>query len=141
MDEDADTPRTIVVDIHEEEIVTVESVDEIIQISVENVEKTVSSKETIETVEESEPVKQDDAVSSRKSQLYAESSSIFFKCKMCDFAAARKTNLRNHKKTSHNWCFICFSTFTSQDDLKDHFYKVHSKNEEDLELALGKAPR
>lgn len=124
------TPRTIVVEINEEKIVTVESVDE--TISVEDVDETLISKEMIETVEDSEPVKK---------KKYEDSSSRFFKCKMCDFAAARKISLRDHKKTSHNWCFICFSTFTSQDDLKDHFYKEHSKNEGDLVLVLGKAPR
>ena len=77
----------------------------------------------------------------KTSQVNDDPNSIFFKCKMCDFASARKIDLRNHMKTSHYWCFICFSTFTSQDKLKDHFFKVHSKKEGDLELVLGKAPR
>ena len=133
MDNDADiSNKIIVVDIQKE--------DETFEISVGNVEETLISIETVETVEDSEPVKQDNAVSSKKSQVYEDSSSRF-KCKMCDFAAARKISLRDHKKTSHNWCFICFSTFTSQDGLKDHFYKEHSKNEGDMELVPGKAPR
>ena len=50
-------------------------------------------------------------------------------------------DLNNHKKTIHHWCFICFSSHTCEDNLKDHFTNAHSKNLEDLDLALGKAPR
>ena len=50
-----------------------------------------------------------------------------FKCRMCDFASARKTDLKNHKKTIHHWCFICFSSYTSQENLKDQFCNDHIK--------------
>ena len=72
---------------------------------------------------------------------YAISDKDFpFKCRMCDFASARKTELKNHKKTIHHWCFICFSSYTSQENLVNHFTNFHSTKQEDLDLALGKAP-
>ena len=46
----------------------------------------------------------------------------------------------NHKKRIHNWCFICFSSFLCQENLKDHFIQLHSENEADLDLVVGKAP-
>ena len=112
------TVHEIIVDVHKEEMVTV---DETFDLNERDVEEFV----ICETIEEVVPV----------------SKLLPFKCKMCDFASACKSDLKNHKKTIHNWCFICFSSFVSQDKLKDHFVKAHSEKEGDLDLALGKAPR
>ena len=62
------------------------------------------------------------------------------KCKICDFASARKSDLKDHKTTIHNWCFICFSSFNSRQHLKNHFKRAHSKTLGCLELILGEAP-
>ena len=118
------TVQTIIVDVHEDEIVTVDSV----------IETNVSEElDVIETI--------DNAISGREYSNPSVYNLLAFKCKMCDFASARKTELKNHKKTIHHWCFICFSSYTCQQNLKDHFLDAHSKNPEDLELALGEAPR
>ena len=105
-----------VANIHEDEIVTVDSV-------IDNIETNVSEDVVVYEIME-------DTVTEY----------LAFKCKMCDFASARKADLKNHKKTIHHWCFICFSTYACQQNLKDHFSNAHSKNQEDLVLALGKAP-
>ena len=98
-------------DVHDEDIVVISN--KIIEKEVLVIE------ETIETVESSEK--------DNLNQAFLVSNFLFFKCEMCDFASARKTELRNHKKQVHNWCFICFSSFVCQQNLKDHFYQVHSK--------------
>ena len=115
--------QTIVVDIHEDKIVTVD---------IENIETNVSEEVVVSDIIE-------DSVTKYLNQTV--SNSMVFKCKVCDFASARKTDLKNHKKTIHHWCFICFSSYTCKENLKDHFTNAHSKNLEDLDLALGKAPR
>ena len=129
---DESKEETIVhVDVHEEEIVTIDIVDETTQTSETNVDENIIS----EIVDDSE---QDNALSSKP---FPVDNLKKFKCKMCDFASESKSDLKNHKKTIHNWCFLCFSSFMCQENLKDHFLKVHSKIEAELDLALGKAPR
>ena len=49
------------------------------------------------------------------------------KCERCDFACDRNQDLSAHKETSHNWCTICFSSFTSQGKLRKHRKKMHKK--------------
>ena len=61
-----------------------------------------------------------------------------FKCRMSNFASARKTDLKNQNQ---NWCFICFSGYTSGDNLNNYFSSAHSKNQKDLDLALVEASR
>ena len=122
------TVQQVVVDIHEDEIVTVDSV-------IETIETNVSEEVVVNDIPvDSEP---DNAISGKKYSFKL----LPFKCRMCDFASARKTDLKNHKKTIHHWCFICFSSYTSEDNLKNHFTNNHSNNKEDLVLALGEAPR
>jgi hypothetical protein len=48
-----------------------------------------------------------------------------FKCEQCDFKAARKFDLENHKEEKHNWCSFCFSTYKTQEILKDHIITKH----------------
>ena len=81
------TVQTFFVDIHEDEIVTFDSV-------IENIETNVA-----------EEISVSDIIEDTLTECLA------FKCKMCDFASARKADLKNHKKTIHHWCFICFSTY------------------------------
>ena len=50
-----------------------------------------------------------------------------FPCKICDVAAKSRQELANHKISIHNWCNKCFSTFDSQDKLKNHSTK-HTKS-------------
>ena len=48
-----------------------------------------------------------------------------YKCERCDFKAATKNDFDSHKKEVHNWCTICFSSFSSQERLKKHSIKKH----------------
>ena len=88
------------VDVHAEEIVTIDIVDETTQTSETNID---------EIVEDSE---QENTLSSKTIPV---DNLKKFKCKMCDFASESKSDLKNHKKTSHNWCFLCFSSFMCQE--------------------------
>ena len=122
------TFHTIVVDLHGNEIVTINSV----------IETNVREEgDIIEITEDSETVEQEHAISGKE---YANRTDYNSMCKMCDFASARKTSLKNHQKTIHHWCFIGFSSYTCQENMKDHFSNAHSTNQEDLDLALGKTP-
>ena len=96
---DVSKEETIVqVDVHAEEIVTIDIVDETTQTIETNIDEFVIS----EIVEDSE---QDNALSSK---TFTVDNLKKFKCKMCDFASESKSDLKNHKKTIHNWCFLCF---------------------------------
>jgi hypothetical protein len=68
-------------------------------------------------------------------------SDEMIQCEMCDFASARKTELKNHKMLSHNWCHICFSSFVFRDSLKNHIPKKHSNNGRLSGPQTGEAPR
>ena len=50
-----------------------------------------------------------------------------FKCKQCNFEAARKEIMKQHKLDIHNWCSVCFSTFTTKEKLTLHIGKMHTK--------------
>ena len=50
-----------------------------------------------------------------------------FKCDKCDFSSERKTILNDHKVVNHNWCSVCYSNFSNQENLKKHIKKRHSK--------------
>ena len=41
-----------------------------------------------------------------------------FKCDKCDFSSERKTILNDHKVVIHNWCSVCYSNFSNQENLK-----------------------
>ena len=62
------------------------------------------------------------------SQVDNLNSDKVFKCKMCDFASARKIDINDHKESSHNWCSSCFSSFGNQENLKEHIKKKHKEN-------------
>jgi uncharacterized Zn-finger protein len=49
-----------------------------------------------------------------------------FKCLQCDFETTTKGDIVEHKRESHNWCSFCFSTFSSQEILKDHVDANHT---------------
>ena len=48
-------------------------------------------------------------------------------CEKCEFEAKTKTDLKNHKKETHNWCPFCFSSFNCQDKLNDHINNDHTE--------------
>ena len=50
-----------------------------------------------------------------------------FNCEKCDYYAATKSDLVNHKKEAHNWCTFRFSNFIDQDNLKDHILANHTE--------------
>ena len=60
------------------------------------------------------------------SQFDQSCNGIFFKCEVCDFISARKTIIKDLKESTHNWCSICFSTFKTQEKLKNHLQDLHS---------------
>lgn len=54
-----------------------------------------------------------------------EDNTLKFKCNKCDFESATKPDLVKHKTEIHNWCIHCFSSFDSQDKLKEHIFVNH----------------
>ena len=50
-----------------------------------------------------------------------------FKCNKCDLESATKPDLVKHKTETHNWCIFCFSSFNSQDKLKEHIITNHTE--------------
>ena len=50
------------------------------------------------------------------------------KCGMCDFRCMTKCDIRDHKERTHNWCYICYSSFDNQTKLKNHNNATHSEN-------------
>ena len=83
---------------------TIDIVDETIETSVADINKTIKS-ETIGDFEQ-------DNVSSSKT--FPVPNLKKFKCKMYNFALEERTDLKYHKKTIYNGCFLCFSTFSSR---------------------------
>ena len=57
------------------------------------------------------------------------SSEKLFKCELCDFRAARKDLILDHKGANHNWCSKCYSSFNSEDELKNHIKSKHRKKQ------------
>ena len=53
-----------------------------------------------------------------------------FKCDKCDFASAGKASLDDHKVITHNWCSVCYSNFSNQENLKKHMKKRHGKKKD-----------
>ena len=47
------------------------------------------------------------------------------KCLMCDYEAETGSEVRDHKKLTHNWCCLCFSNFKNKDLLKKHIEDQH----------------
>ena len=58
------------------------------------------------------------------------------KCEMCDLKLKNTTDLREHKTEVHNWCYMCYSTFESQQKLTSHNNMVHSENNVALNLTM-----
>ena len=50
-----------------------------------------------------------------------------FNWEKCDYYAATKPKLFNHKKEVHNRCTFCFSNFSDQDNLKDCILANHTE--------------
>ena len=50
-----------------------------------------------------------------------------FKCEICDFTSSSKISINDHKEETHNWCSTCFSSFSSQENLKNHTKTKHNE--------------
>ena len=133
----ADDMETIIVNVNEEETIEVDSkVEDIVTVDYNNEEIVVDIHEENIVVTNTS----DELLVKASLQLGNVNKDIF-KCSICDFASARKNDLKDHKTTIHKWCFICFSSYMNQDHLKKHFKRAHSKKIGCLELILGEAPR
>jgi hypothetical protein len=53
-------------------------------------------------------------------------SEKMFKSENCEFRALNKSDVKNHKKTIHNWCPTCFTSFVTQERLIKHTTKKHN---------------
>ena len=105
----------------------IEIVDtEIIEEEIENVEVI-----KIVNIDEADDVELNDEVSNstfvNPSQADQNLNDPRFKCDKCDFSSERKTTIDDHKVTNHNWCSVCYSNFSNQENLTKHIKKRHSK--------------
>ena len=55
-------------------------------------------------------------------------SAKLIKSEMCDFQCVKKTDLRNHKETNHNWFHFCYSSFDCKKKLTTHTNDIHSED-------------
>ena len=62
---------------------------------------------------------------SNPSQVDKNTLETNIKCEKGDFETNRKSIMIKHKKETHNWCPLCFSSFTSQEKLKKQDMKIH----------------
>ena len=60
------------------------------------------------------------------SQLEDEPDEELIKCDKCDYRTGQNIYLLNHKEEIHNWCVFCFTTFTTQEKLKNHTETKHN---------------
>ena len=110
----ADDMETIIVNVNEEETIEVDAkVEVIVTVDYNNEEIVVDIYE--ENIVDTKT--SDELLVTASLQLVNMNKDIF-KCSICDFASARKNDLKDHKTRIHNWCFICFSSYTNQYHLK-----------------------
>ena len=57
------------------------------------------------------------------------SNEKLFKCELCDFRAARKDVIMDHKGTNHNGCSKCYSSFNRKDELQNHIKSKHREKQ------------
>jgi hypothetical protein len=60
------------------------------------------------------------------SQIDKLSSDKMLKCEICDFTSSSQNFIVDHKEAIHNWCPTCYSSFKSQEKLKNHIKKKHT---------------
>ena len=88
-------------------------------------------QEDFDDDEEAEAIdEQDDTVNKtfiNPTQVDNNDCDLTIKCEICDFRARSKSEVNNHKITSHNWCSLCLSSFISQERLKKHIKSKHNK--------------
>ena len=67
---------------------------------------------------------------SDSSKSDAEPEVEYLTCDYCDFTTEKsdKGVLREHKRSSHNWCWVCDKKFGSKKKYKNHQYVIHSGN-------------
>ena len=52
---------------------------------------------------------------------------LIFDCQLFNYQAEKKYDITSHLEDIHNWCYICFSTFDNQENLKKHVQTNHCK--------------
>ena len=108
--------EAIIVDVNEEETIELgANVEDIFTVNCNNEEIVVDiHEENIVVTNTSDELLVKDIDSLATASLQHVNVNIdIFKCSICDFASARKSDLKDHKTTIHNWCFICFSSYTN----------------------------
>ena len=122
------------IEIAEEQV----NISEMIGIDVVNIIEIVEtetiegdSEEKIVNIDEPDDVELNNEVSNctfvNPSQTDQHVNEARFKCDKCDFSLERQTILNDHKVVNHNWCSVCYSNFSNQENLKKHIKKRHSK--------------
>ena len=48
-----------------------------------------------------------------------------YKCLTCGFKSNSKEDIKKHKLSVHNWCSVCFSSFSNPDKSNNHISKQH----------------
>ena len=113
--------------------------EDIVTVDTEIMVMDVHEEERVDQVENIDMKDKFDTALPNRAEVWYQDNML--KCNICDFASARKSEISDHKTTIHSWCYICFSSYTSQEHLMNHFRRAHSKKIGCLELILGAAPR
>ena len=93
--------------------------------AVETISISVVDEEELVDDEEIDELNVNETTFINTSQTDNKFSEHTFKCDKCDFKAARKCDLDNHKEEKHNWCSLCYSSYKTQEILKDHIISKH----------------
>ena len=94
--------------------------------AVETISVSVVDEEDLEDDEEIDELNMNEKTFNNPSQADNKFSEQTFKCEQCDFKAARKCDLDNHKEEKHNWCSLCYSNYKTQDILKEYIITKHN---------------
>ena len=110
----------------------VNSVTEVMEESIVMEEAIVIEEESrIVDIDDPDDTEHDDDVSNatflNPSQDDKLPSAKNFKCEMCNFFSSTRPGINDHKVNNHNWCSLCYSSFSSQNNLKKHRKKKHTQ--------------
>ena len=93
--------------------------------AVENISASAVDEEVV-VIEEINENDNANTTFNNPSQLEDESDEELIKCDKCDYRTGQNIYLLNHKEEIHNWCVFCFTTFTTQEKLKNHTETKHN---------------